>query len=140
MIRYELLLLALSSFILRRQLPAAFPDSRGLVLRDDPDIELTRAHCLIHSYQLSKDTRRRNQIRKETNSFSTLLQNKDKELSNRERNLNPNLDADVIFQQCINEKARWEKNWNTVRGEWILTSLKSTSNGLSFPIIQRSIL
>jgi hypothetical protein len=124
--RYELLLLALSSHILCLRLPNGLPESRRLALSNTPDVELARVHCLIHMYQLSLDTRRRKQIHRETQSFATLLKEKDRIVSEKERNLRKNIDIESIIQQCQAEESRWERNWTTIKAEWVVDALRKS--------------
>ena len=125
-IRYELLLLALSSYILRLRIPKRFPESRRLALSTNPDIESLRVHCLAHSYQLSQNARRRKQIHQETQSFAAVLREKDRTLTDKEKSLKFDLDVDLINQQCRAEELRWERNWTTIRNEWIIETLRTT--------------
>ena len=126
-IRYELLLMSLSSYILRLRLPKNYPESTRLALNPTPtDIESLRIHCLLHSYQLSRNARNRNQIHKQTQSFSRLLHEKDAKLSERERTCKRDLDVNLIFQQCQMEESRWEKNWTSIKNEWVLETLRKS--------------
>jgi hypothetical protein len=127
LIRYELLLLSLSSYILRFSLPKEFPESRRLVLgTGNVDSESVRVHVLMHTYQLSRDVRRRKQIYQETQSFAALLREKEQLLNEKERNRKKNLDFKGIVQQCSTEQSRWDRNWTTIKGEWILDSIKQS--------------
>src|SRR5271170_2930823 len=99
--RYELLLLALSSYILRIKVPDGFTESKRLALSTIPcDNETLQVHCLVHSYQLSKHVRTRRKIHNETQSFAHLLHDQDQELSDKEKTRNRNLDVEGIHQQC----------------------------------------
>jgi hypothetical protein len=124
--RYELLLLSLSSHILRLRLPKRYPESKRLVLSSIPDVESLRVHCLSHTYQLSRNARRRKQIYQETQSFATLLREKDRILSEKERTCKHDLDVDLILHQCQMEEARWERSWTTIKNEWILDTLQKS--------------
>jgi len=116
----------LSSYILRLRIPKRFPESRRLALSTTPDIDSLRVHCLTHSYQLSQNARRRKQIHQETQSFATLLREKDRTLTDKEKSLKFDLDVNLINQQCRAEELRWERNWTTIRNEWIIETLRTT--------------
>jgi hypothetical protein len=83
-------------------------------------------HCLTHSYQLSQNARRRKQIHQETQSFATLLREKDRNVTDKEKSLKFDLDVDLIHKQCRAEELRWERNWTTIRNEWIIETLRTT--------------
>jgi hypothetical protein len=83
-------------------------------------------HDLIHLYALSKDVRRREKLRRDTQSFSRLLREKDENLTKKENARQPYLDIPSIHKDCQSEIARWEKCWNATKGEWILDTVRST--------------
>jgi hypothetical protein len=117
----------LSSFILRSSLPPdGLPISRQLVLSTTPNTEALRIQCLIHSYQLSRDVRRRKRIYHETHSFAALLREKDTTLYEKERTRNLDLDVDLTIRQCKAEELRWERNWPTIKNEWIVDSVRTS--------------
>ena len=123
---YELLLLALSSYILRTKLPQeAFHGSHNLVL-EPGEGQQVKTHALIHSYTLSKDIRRRKQVYRDTQSFARLLREKDTFLAQKEKSRKQNLDIDSIHRDCQSEIQRWERNWTSIKGEWILDHVRST--------------
>ena len=86
---------------------------------------MLQVQCLVHSYQLSKDVRRTDQIRRKTHSFAKILHEQDGELSEKERTRNRKLDVESIHLQCSTEQSRWERNWPTIKNEWILDSIRS---------------
>jgi len=88
-------------------------------------METLQVHCLLHSYQLSKNVRTRRRIHQETQSFSQLLHEQDRDLSHKEKTRNRNLDIPSIHQQCTQEQSRWERNWPTIKNEWILDSIRT---------------
>lgn len=124
--RYELLLLSLSSYILRSTLPHDYPSSRQLALHPAPSPDLLRIHCLLHTYQLARDVRARRKIRKDTQSFSKLLHSKDNELTAKEKAQKTKLNYESIVEDCRIEEQRWERNWTALRGEYIIDNLKTT--------------
>jgi len=100
--------------------------SREVALSATPDPEVLQVHCLMHSYKLSRDLQNRKRIRLETMSFANLLKEKDTRLTARERNLNRNLDINAVIQQCRAEESRWDRNWTSVKGEWVLNAIRAT--------------
>jgi hypothetical protein len=84
-------------------------------------------HCLIHTYQLSRDVRRRHQIHTSTQSFARLLHEKSTHLTLKEKAQTHKINYPSILQDCRLEESRWERNWTTpLRGEYILDTLKTT--------------
>jgi hypothetical protein len=128
--RYELLLLSLSSYILKRSIPETFPESKRLALHPCPSNEAVKVHCLMHSYTLSKHTRQHSEIYGNTQHFAKLLNEKDKVQSQKERSRKQNIDIPQIHNQCSNEISRWTQNWTAIKAEYILTSLSSTLSPL----------
>ena len=125
-LRYELLLLALSTYVLRNKIPTkTFRGSRKLL--EEPKAEdVVKVHELIHLYALSKDIRRRNQVHKETQSFSKLLREKDAVLTQKEKSRPQYLDIDSVHKDCNSEVIRWERYWTAIKGDWILENIRAT--------------
>jgi hypothetical protein len=123
--RYELLLLGLSTYILREKLPTATTHNAKLAVAG-VDVELLRRFCLLCEYELSRDIRRRKKVRQETQAFAKLLRDKDMMLREKERTRKTNIDFDQLNKDCLAEETRWERNWTAIKGEWVLESLKAT--------------
>lgn len=83
-------------------------------------------HCLIHTYQLSRDARRRKQVREDTRRFAQVLVEQETRLDEKDRKRKTHLDYDSIVNACAAEKSRWERNWTSIKGEWILESLRNS--------------
>ena len=124
--RYELLLLAVSSDILRHTLPKDYRSSRTLALSSSPSPSLLQIHCLMHLSRLSADVRRRHQIHHQTQSFSRLLHTKHHQLTQKEAAQTKKINYPSIVQDCRSEESRWERNWTTIKAEYILDTLKET--------------
>jgi len=126
--RYELLLLSLSSHILRQTLPNRYPSSTRLALSPPPtkpyDIDLLRTHNLLHTYTLSHLARQRQKARVQACSFSRLLHEKATDLAAREKRSTHTLDFKTVVSSCDAELARWERHWTNIRNDWVLESLK----------------
>ena len=129
--RYELLILALSSYILRVTLPKPYSASHRLALESSPDVESLQVHCLMHSYQLARDVRKRKQVNGETQSFAKVLLEKEELLNQKERMQTTKVDVDSVVQDITAEKQRWERNWTTMKGDWVLDGLRTTISPLS---------
>ena len=136
--RYELLLLALSTFVLKRRIQETISHQReysteweqakGLVTTE---VEWSRegqtkmqVWCLLCEYALSKQVRSRRAVREKTNSFVELLRHHETLVTQKEKALNPDIDFTKVVRESENEYSRWTKNWMGLQGEWFLQTLQ----------------
>jgi hypothetical protein len=89
-------------------------------------VEALKVHCLLHSYQLARDVRKRRQIYQDTQSFSKVLREKEDILRQKERSRKTDVDVDSVMRDIEGEKSRWERNWTSIKGEWVLDTLKTS--------------
>lgn len=80
----------------------------------------------MHLSRLSTDVRRRHQIHHQTQSFSHLLHTKHSQLTQKEAAQTNKINYPSLVQDCRVEESRWERNWTTLKGEYILDTLKET--------------
>jgi len=130
--RYELLLLALSTYVLKQRLrereTGDWSLAREVTLYEgewNRELQLRiQVWCLVCEYVLSKDVCYRRTLREKTSTFSALLRDHEGNVERKEKNLNPDIEFGKVVRESENEYSRWTKHWIGLQGEWFLQTLQ----------------